>query len=418
MALVLPLQRIVLCPPGRLRAGLEQSPSATMVTFARRGASLPVWTLILGALAVRVAFGWAAVEEADIRNYGLVADALLRGGQLYRDTPGLYPYPPLWAGIEVAARLTAMHLGLPFAFLMTLPGALADGAIVGILATLAGRRAALLYAVLPLPILVASFHGQFDAVPVLFMLLACAALVRGRVWLAAPALALGIALKGFPILILPLALMRIASWRGRITFAAAVLLPTVALLLPFLVATPDAVVRELLGYSGVLFHGPAMLLPNLVPHLPVQLGPSWPTWFLLGTKCVFVAVYCWLVVRRYRDDRPGPPHIIMFDTALIIAAFYVCYGGISSQYLLWLCPFLLILAWRSGVIYACLASAALVGIYALSYPHLVHDWLLVIPESMRPNLARITTLTWWSWCVWWFVKSLTQAQRRPLAKNV
>jgi hypothetical protein len=365
---------------------------------------LPVWILLLGVLGLHVSFGWTAAEDADIRNYGFVADILLRGGQLYRDTPGLYPYPPLWAGIEVAARVGAAQMGLPFAFLMTLPGTVADVAIVGVLAAWAGRPAAVLYGVLPLPLLVASFHGQFDAVPILFTLLACASLARGHACLAALHLAVGIALKGFPVLVLPLALMRISSWRGRIIFAAVALLPTVVLLLPFLLAAPADVVGQLFEYSGALDHGPAMLLRSIVPHLPIKLGPNWTTWFLLGTKVVFLAVYSSLLLRRYYNCEPRTLHNLVADAAAVIAAFYVCYGGISSQYLLWLLPFLLIIQWRAGVVYAFLATLALVGFYTVNYPQVVHDWSLIIPEDLRATVARITTLIWWSWSVWWFAK--------------
>jgi hypothetical protein len=65
-------------------------------------------------------FAWFWPEVADTANYRNVAETLQYGGQLYIDTGGIYPYPPLWSLIELAALLLSQHTGVPFVFLVKL----------------------------------------------------------------------------------------------------------------------------------------------------------------------------------------------------------------------------------------------------------------------------------------------------------
>ena len=70
----------------------------------------------------------------------------------------------------------------------------------------AGRAppaAAWIYAAHPVAVLVTGFHGQFDSIALLFVLLSVAALESGHRDRSALWLAAGIATKSFPVLLVP-----------------------------------------------------------------------------------------------------------------------------------------------------------------------------------------------------------------------
>ena len=90
------------------------------------------------------------------------------------------------------------------------------------------------YALHPVAILVVGFHGQFDSVALLALVCALRWLDRGLRDRSALALAAGIALKSFPVLVLPFALLFVpGGGRARFRYALLATVPVALLLLPF-----------------------------------------------------------------------------------------------------------------------------------------------------------------------------------------
>ena len=164
---------------------------------------------ILLALALRaVPILVADRDVADVHRYQRMGQHLLDVSWNPYETKRLYPYPPLWAGAEAGAEWLARRGLGSFPIDVKLPILLADLLIVGAL-VVAGREgrappaAAWVYAAHPVSILVTGFHGQFDAIALLFVLMAVLALDRGRRDRSALWLAAGIATKSFPVLLVP-----------------------------------------------------------------------------------------------------------------------------------------------------------------------------------------------------------------------
>jgi hypothetical protein len=224
----------------------------------RRALPLPV----LVALALRLALVLATDRVAgDVERYQRVGAHLLDVSRNPYETKRLYPYPPPWAAVEAGAEWLARRGAGSFAVNVKLPVLAADLLMVAVLvaAARAGRASSLapwLYALHPVSLLVGSVHGQFDAIPLALLLLAVEALARGRRDASALALAAAIATKSFPVLALPLlALDWRASWRSAARYAALALAPGALVLLPFAVADPDALRRELFSYGGIADFG-------------------------------------------------------------------------------------------------------------------------------------------------------------------
>ena len=330
------------------------------------------WPPAMAAFAVRLA-AIAASDRvvADVLRYRRVAAHVLDVSWNPYLAPRLYPYPPVWIWIEAASEWISRGTGLPFPLLVKLPVLAAEIAIVVLLARWgaerggAARWAPWLYALHPVAILVSGFHGQFDSLALLMLLLAIRASARGRHHAAALALAAGIAIKSFPVLALPLLVLRVDGARARARFTALALGPVALLLIPFVLDDAGAVGRELFGYGGVADFG----------WIGVWRGVRWLSegtlgraearhWGLLipAAKVLFVAAYLAIVVRmRAAGDVVAP-------VLAVLVAFQALYGALSAQYLLWVVPLAMLRPDRWAALHAASATAALVGFYLFLAP--------------------------------------------------
>jgi uncharacterized membrane protein len=330
-------------------------------------------------------------NHQDIPNYYLVGQTILNGHQLFLDTPGAYPYPPVWAVWEVIA--VCLNQWFPFSFVVRLPILSAEVAIILLLNRMAGLRAATLYALSPVAILISSLHGQFDSLPVLCVLLALC-YPRHAAW----ALAVGISLKTWPVLLLPVFILRIENWSNRARFVVIALLPTVLLLLPFFISNFRAVMHEFVGYSGYPDYG-----LGIIERIIVSNG--WLRQADIETlgKVTFVLAYIFICRYLSRNSQ-------VIGCAMVLAAFYAAYPGICAQYLLWLLPVAIVADWRFGVIYNLVGTAALIGGYFL----LSITSLSLLPYALH-MLWSCTSLVWWYVCARWLVMRLRySASSKPI----
>jgi hypothetical protein len=301
---------------------------------------------VLLALALRLVAVLATDRVvADVGRYQKVAAHLLDVSWNPYETRRLYPYPPPWAAAEAAAEWLARRGVGSFPVDVKLPVVAADLLLVAVLAAAAGAgraspKAPWLYAVHPVSLLVGGVHGQFDALPLAFLLLAVELLRRGRRDGSALALAAAIATKSFPVLALPfLALGARASWRSAARYAALALAPGALLLLPFAIADLASLRRELFAYGGIADFGWTGVLRGgewlATGALPRSEARFWPLASSLS-KALFLAAWAGLVVAVTRGRlRLGVERAILAT----MLAFCALYGLLSAQYLLWAVPF-------------------------------------------------------------------------------
>ena len=308
---------------------------------------------VLLALALRLVAVLATDRVvADVERYQRVAAHLLDVSWNPYETKRLYPYPPPWAAAEAAAEWLARRGMGSFPVNVKLPVLAADLLLVALLAAAAGAGRASplapwLYAAHPVSLLVGGVHGQFDAIPLLFLLLATEALARGRRDASALALAAAIASKSFPVLALPfLAFGTRESWRSAARYVALALAPGALLLLPFAIADFGALRRELFAYGGIADFGWTGVLRGAewlaTGALPRSEARFWPVASFLS-KALFLAAWAGLVVAvRSGRLRLGAERAILAT----LLAFSALYGLQSAQYLLWAVPFGLL--WTGG----------------------------------------------------------------------
>jgi hypothetical protein len=347
----------------------------------------PLALLLLAAALVRlVPILTADRVTADVLRYRKVAAHVLDVSWNPYEAPRLYPYPPVWIAVEAGAEWLSRRSGLGFAVLVKLPVLIADLGLVALLFRMGvgrglGMLPAWLYALHPVSILVTGFHGQFDAAALLCVLLAIFWLEAGRLDRSALALAGGIALKSFPVLLVPFFLLALSGSRARLRFLAFATVPVAALLVPFAVADASALRRELFGYGGVadfgwigLVHAVGWLQSGVLAR---SEAPHWPTLVLLA-KAAFFAVLGLLVALTARRWL-----VFTLDAAAlaVFLAFLTFYGAVSAQYLLWVVPFGVLVPDRHAMLHAVGSTLALLGFYPFLAPGVLFEASGPIPGA-------------------------------------
>ncbi len=362
---------------------------------------------LLLALALRLlAIGLSDRVVADVERYQKVSRHLLDVSWNPYETRRLYPYPPPWAACEAAAGALARRCVLPFAVAIKLPVLAAELLIVALLAfaARAGRipnAAAWLYAAHPVAILIGAVHGQFDAIPLAFVLLALEALARGRRDASALALAGAIATKSFPVLLLPFfAVQGRPGWRSALRYGLLATLPVALLLLPFALLDFAALRRELVAYSGIadfgwtgILRGVEWLWTGVLPRSEARL---WP-WSSLASKLVFLGAWLAFVAAVLS----GRLRLSVERASLaVVLAFLTLYGLLSAQYLLWAVPLAVLRPDRYFFAYGATATTALVGFYLFLAPGVL--W----PRPLAPLPALWSGHLWVAGLVACFAASL------------
>jgi hypothetical protein len=335
---------------------------------------------VLAAFALRLAVALATDRVvADVKRYERVAAHLLDVSWNPYETERLYPYPPPWAAVEAAALWLSRRGLVSFPLAVKLPVIGADALVVALLGVMAAASRASplapwLYALHPVSVLVGAAHGQFDAIPLLFVLLSLELLARERRDASALALAAAIATKSFPVLLLPfLALEQGASWRRAARYALLALAPSGLLLLPFAAANAPALARELLAYGGIADFGWAGLARGAswwaLGALPRSEARFWPA-AAVASKALFLLAWAGLFAAWRRGAWRLPAERVALAVAL---AFLTLYGLLSAQYLLWAVPLGLLRPGRPAAAYAAVASLALAGFYLFLAPGVLRD---------------------------------------------
>jgi Glycosyltransferase family 87 len=367
----------------------------------------PLWPVLAVACLVRVVLLLATDHvDVDVLRYWKVGTHLLDVSWNPYQAPRLYPYPPLWMWVEAGSAWLARATGLSFALLVRLPVLAAEIGLVALVARMAGRPAAWVYALHPVSLLVSACHGQFDAIAMLFVLLAVAAQRAGRLDRAALSLAVAIGLKSFPVLLLPVFLLATPA-RDRVRWALLATLPVALSLVPFAWHDAGAVRRELLGYGGVADFGwiaAVRAFRFLTTGALARAEAAHWTGFVLAAKVLFGAAYTVLLVRWWRA--PRAPDLAAMCLAVLLA-FLTWYGALSAQYLLWVVPLGVLMPSRPFVFYSVATTVALVAFYLFLAPGVLG---LAVPRSIAGAAwAAGVGAHWLATAGWWTVWAIREA---------
>ncbi len=249
---------------------------------------------LLAAGALRLAIAWVAPPTWDTDSYSIVVRALRRGDTVYEATDR-YNYSPLWWHVLSAADHAARAAGVRPLFGFRVVAMLGDALVaLGLLLhgrVTATRRRGVARAVIwwtnPVPLAVSAFGGQFDALALGLFLLALAVAARGRARgeTLVPALLVGaaVALKQVVVAFVAGFLGFARGGGRRLRDAALSVAPFLVLVVPYWVAVPGPVVRNVIRYASLhglwgwyylleLFGGDLPFPPVLVSYAALLVG--------------------------------------------------------------------------------------------------------------------------------------------------
>lgn len=347
----------------------------------------------------------------DIESFRLVGEALLNSEDVYSSAAaGRHPYFPLQMYAVGAAAYLSRASSVPFLIWLKLPAVLADGLITILIyntfhrwgkSKTASMYWAVLYAINPIPVLVSAYHGQFDAIPVLLLLLAWYSWHFGRRIVRSAAL-LGFAIlnKTWPIVFFPIAFIRLPNNRQRfgytiMTFAIPFLFTTAYVV--FFNANPIPMLRRTLTHAGVpgywglstLIYIPGSIFFNSERVLQLILPQHRILLLLAGIGAL------WWTRRQNALNA----------LLTIILTVFVFMLGMGLQWLLWPIAFAILASEERWLKWYSIAGALMMFVHL--YGLHLYPWLyqLFNPQTAT-TLLRLSSLPVWIIVVMWAISRL------------
>ncbi len=367
--------------------------------------------VVLLALAMRLVPNAILPNGAlyDLESYRIVADLTLEGRAVYVEpaAQNRHPYLPLQLYWLAFSRWLSTELGISFVKVVRLAPIAADAAIAVLLYAGLSRRltrqaafaGGLAYALNPVSIYVSAYHGQFDAIPALLLLLSLQTLsrspFRSALWLS-----LGIWVKSWPVLALPVCMFSPGRWRERLVYLGIVLaVPLAGVILYSLLCrvNPLAVGLPALRYNhGIGIWGYTYLVRLLVLFaLPLQATLQFFVDYGRYLTLIVLGAAWWFGARRQSPAAGALTMLVMF-----LAAAH----AFSIQYLAWVVPLAVFVqddVWLkrftiAAMIYMFLAYNTLVLDVNITnlFPLPQADWFLIMPAGIPAWLVAVGWARW------------------------
>lgn len=158
----------------------------TKVSLSKRKIILILILIILNGLLVRLIMAATFHGNYDVGWFTVTADTALAGNNVYT-TIGKYNYSPVWFLVLAGLRKVQLHIpGITFAFMIRFFGCVVDLASLAFLMLIARSerlpviRTATLFYLNPVSFLLTGYHGQFENLAVLMILVGLFAYLRLR----------------------------------------------------------------------------------------------------------------------------------------------------------------------------------------------------------------------------------------------
>lgn len=345
--------------------------------------------LRLSLLIFAAADSWQPVDFME--SFKPAAEAVMAGQDPVLTTEGAWHFLPMIP----YAYVLPMSLGIPWEISGRLITVIADVVLIVLVGRLAGRHEAVArfqYACNPIALMVAVIHSQVEPVALVFLVAAYVTARSARSaheasesarWvlrcLGTGALfGLALSAKSWPIILLPVLLSMLPTWRQR--FYGLIAAGAVPLL--FLVTQPlfvHTTFKSLLNVAQYL--GGVRPIVGEWGWTAVLTGGNWelkPTYSQIGQIVLYSALVIVALLWR-RGDRVDL-------TLAMLLVFMVVTPRMGAQYLLWFVPFLVARPTRWGPL-AMGASALWAG---LGYIY----------------LTQFDDTQWWINHRWWAVSSV------------
>lgn len=328
-------------------------------------------------------------------------------------------HPPFMALVLQAIHAVDERTTLAFPFWMRLPAILADVAMLLIVAwryppiSHARGAALLLLALAPPLIMISGFHGNTDTVMITFACLAAVILDRGlHPALAGIAFGMSLNIKIVPIILTPALLLSIVSWRGRLTFALATAMTAGLPALPYVLAEPRLILRNVIAYDSLFGRWGYTRLLRIFEEQPgaaiaEELSRNWGRALVLGS---IIVVSLWQARTASRSSA-------FWRCGTAFATFLTLTPGFGVQYLAWMVPW--VIALGPGAVLTIYGTSGLFLFEVYDASARAWPWEYAgsggVPGwSPYPHIVRLELIAWVAICAS-LIMFVARTPRNPVA---
>ncbi len=376
--------------------------------------------IILASLTLRLLLGYFLDGSFDTFAWKTIAAALRNGEGIYSSktiyfspTWQLYNYPPLWAYVIQIFDGLSRVFHLPFSFFLKIPVMVAEIIMVYIISSQSKKfhdrfKVWLLLYANPFAIILAGYHGQFDLLFLLFIVLAICS-VESKKWLFVILYnAISLAWKTIPLIVLP---AQVNSWpKGgkKILILFSIISLPMLFLMPY-VFDPKSVngVTRIFNYYGLTgVWGLPKALDWLLRPLPDGLNSWILTGYLEHRKNIFIIFYLFTTSMVYLSKMK------MLRGVYVLFLTFNCFAsGFGVQYFYWLLPFgLWLKRFKEMTVYLFLVTIFSLGFY-LKYLSFHDKQLVFFSQTIvafyeKFHLAGIIGSLIYILCFWWWLQEI------------
>jgi len=305
------------------------------------------------------------VTNYDLQSYLQVGDLTLRGINIYPTIANLHhPYLPFFLYVEALAVYFSQSKIIVVAIIKFI-NIIFDLGILYLVYLLSKKnlKTSLVYAINPITILITTLHGQFDVIPVFFILLSIYLIKIKKDFRVILSFSIAILLKTWPLIFLIPIVRNIKNIKTLFLLG---LFPIVFTLIYcfFYKTNPIEIGKTLISYQGLYgIWGPLILF-----------GKQRILFQKLLTIIFLIGFFIYSYANLEKD--------IVRNILKLLFFFYIFTTNFSIQYFVWIIPFLIIIKPRN---YAFLIT--LMTFYLISFYYV---WLFCLNCKIMPNWLLIT----------------------------
>jgi len=290
----------------------------------------PLFLVFVIGLLIRLGFTFIFKDSTnfDLESYKRIGTIVLQGISVYPNHILHYPYLPFFLYLEALAMAIKKIID-PIIFLKIL-FSLIDLLNVYLVFLLSKKniKTSLLYAVNPVSVLITNFHGQFDVVPLFFLLLGYYLFNKRRQTASLLALSFGIMVKTWPVLFIFPILKRVEkkSWIILLAFFPVL---SIGLYVVLFHSSPQDILSTVIDYRALFWSfglGKLFYLFVSINRPTINQFVSW----------VFLGAFLFFSLKNNRKN-------ILVECLRNLLFFYVFTISFAVQYFVWVIPFLLLI---------------------------------------------------------------------------
>jgi hypothetical protein len=331
--------------------------------------SVPSWSrMLLGLLAVatviKLYLAYTTLGTNDVSTWErFLGEAIRRGGLgLYRSDP-IFNHPPFIVGYIRGLGQIADVTHVPFRFWLRAASSAADVGTFALVMAIARRsrlrvRTATLcvLALAPASIMVSGFHGNTDPVMVLFVVLAVYLAVSDRpAWTVGIAIGMAINIKFAAVIFVPAVFFSMVSGQKKTVLVTVAGLTVAVASMPYLLQDPALIERRVVGYSSIPGHWGVTSMLLAGPH---ALNDAYQR-FAPAAIGLGLAILCFAYSRR-----ASPPSLFL-QCGVSAFAFMVFTPGFGIQYLAWLVPWVVVVAFGPALLWYVASGVFMFVVYTV-----------------------------------------------------